>query len=271
MKWNDNNRRLSAAVFETIVQNTAWRMKLDYMGPDSTYNREARDLPLGGFGSMLCCDYYELAIARGLEYVTANGLRLDRDNSTVAGVEFILFRPFDLSKRSTHHARKLEEARHCPRGYRPRRCFFCGEEAVERPWRNGDSSGTDWAFPDQQCRAYLDVMIGPDPVPALLKRVAVNVAAVDRLRQGPRDYKSVQAAFDEALELGLKFMRLADYVRPELFVEANTAAARKSDFNQAAAMALTAAADTLQLPDMRPCSPYHPDDIQEAASKRRAA
>lgn len=272
-KWDDSNRELPPAQFEQIVQNVAWRLQIDFLGDGSSYNREGRELPLSGFGSMLCCDYLELSTKRALEYIMANGLRLDRDNSTVAGVDMFVFRPFHLDKQSTHHARDLaHEVRHCPRGYRPRRCFYCGEDAVETRWRDGGNSGTNYKFKSEQCRAFLDVMVGPDPVPGLVKRVAMAVGTVNGLTQQSKpDRDSVQAAYSHLLGLGCKFMRMADFVRPELFVEAGTAAARKADFNESSAMALTTAAKIVQKHGAYLQGAYHADALLETARQRRAS
>ncbi|MBY0549977.1 MAG: hypothetical protein K2W95_22070 [Candidatus Obscuribacterales bacterium] len=272
-RWNDSTRELPPAQFKQIVQNVAWRLEIDFLGEGSSYNREGRDLPLSGFGSMLFCDYLELATKRGLEYIVANGLRLDRNCSTVTGVDMIVFRPFHLNEQSKHHARDLsDEARHCPRGYGPRRCFYCGEEATEKRWRDGGNSGTDHTFGDEKCSAFMDVMVGPDPVPGLVKRVAAAVGTVNGLiRRSKPDGNAVHAAYSHSVALGCMFMRMADFVRPELFVEAETAAARKAQFNEAAAMALTMAAKTVQIPGVHVPGAHHADDLLEAARQRRAS
>jgi len=69
-----------------------WVLKVDTLGPNTTYEQELQSLPLAGFGQSLFHDYYELARSVAMEYIRRNALVLSNDRSTIAGVDMVVFR-----------------------------------------------------------------------------------------------------------------------------------------------------------------------------------
>lgn len=162
MRWTNEQRRIPAATFKQIVKGVAWMLTIDFNGEGSTINTESSQLPLGGFGSHLYHDYMTLAQKSGVDYVLANGLRLDTDHTTVARVEMLLYRPDYPRRLSTHHAPGFQ-APHIQQNY-GEPCLNCGLKV-------------DHA----RCPSVERAMLGPDCLPDWVKMVALFKDAVTLL------------------------------------------------------------------------------------------
>lgn len=103
-------RRVPDPVLELFAENmkhTFW-LRVPVLGEGTTLNEERRTLPLEGFGSMLCCDYLEIAQRRAAEFVQATGLKLSADLTDVRGVRMVVFRdPPEELRVSKPRARKV--------------------------------------------------------------------------------------------------------------------------------------------------------------------
>jgi hypothetical protein len=76
----------------TSLEGTTGMMllELDHLGPLSTFAAEQESLPGAGFGRGLCFDYYDLARAKTVEYLEQHGLKVVRDDSTLAAIRMLV-------------------------------------------------------------------------------------------------------------------------------------------------------------------------------------
>jgi hypothetical protein len=254
MSWKIEQRRIPEAKFRQVVRDFSWMLVIDINDPGSSKKEEAASMPMNGFGSHLYYDYLVLSRRTGLHYALANGLRLDKDKSWVMQAEMLLFRPEDANKPSLHH-REIRAC--CHAGYLSRqRCFYC-----DAPM------GRDDPAPGTSCQAFVQVMRGPDPVPAMVGRADVVLQAA-RMQAGTPVQKAVReevarlglstvpAIASAAYQLVLETGYLASLVRAELFSNARLSASRKLQFLEAQVEAVTAIAELKNLPDCQQQVPW---------------
>lgn len=255
MRWTNQQRRLPAPTFKVIVTDVAWSLHLDFNGDGSSIREESKQLPLGGFGSHLYHDYFVLGVQSALNHVMANGLRMDKDLSTVAGVDMLVFRPFSANKPSNHHVGPVE-ARHVSQDC-GQPCFYCGSP----PKLN------------ENCQFIVNLMVGPDPAIKLF-----NLAR--NLRESSTGRRCRKVALVSAAQSALELARYCAYVGQlvlaELYPDAGATNRRKSAFCEARADALQALANLKNHPEARKQTPWLfslQDDPGQAAllEKKQAA
>lgn len=139
-RWTNETRKIPQPTCVEIIPGIAWQVTLNFNGEGSSIDDEARSLPLNGFGSCLFHDYFVLAEAAAVRYIKENGWRLDHDNSSVAGIDMMVYRPEQPSQLRPLGNRQLPHRKHAYNSP----CVHCGAAA------------DTWTFTDN-CPAKLEI------------------------------------------------------------------------------------------------------------------
>jgi hypothetical protein len=93
------------------------------------------DGEMEGFGNSLYHDYFILGIKKALDYIKNHKLCLEADNTTVAGVDMVVFRPggtYNHPMRDRKPGNFSHRSQECCNG----KCFFCG--APSDSWKRNE-------------------------------------------------------------------------------------------------------------------------------------